>query len=604
MAACSRPPRVSRTCDSRSGFALLWAVFLIMMVTTASFVSYTLSTSADRLAWVDARRSQAEELATATTEFAIEIVRNAIEDDVAVPTEGELTLGDEVTRYTIVQDGGDETGFDATVGMSAVYRFYRIRADAEVNGTRATVRRVVRATIVSAFQFAIFSDVDMFVYNQADTYVNGPVHCNADIYIYTFRDFVMNTNYVRAAGDYFEEPYFSRFKFAHSSPQHPDVRRWVEDPYDAAEIEEYSSIRYDSNFTGDDDNGDGDYNDHGDTPPFAQYVAERTSPPEFYNGTDTSYTMQTSEHGAVPLALPSLEDFEEYVADPVAGSYVWDDDSGKMVEVTPGTGTHSHGYYRETADLFIQSYENGSWKAWDGNGVDITADLVDVVEVSSLMDTYQAREAGNTDEIDVLILDMDELNDSGHFPSNGLLYLNGEGAGNGTDAKGFQLSNGERLQSDLTIVSPNSVYVQGDFNTDNKKSAAVMADAVHVLSNAWDGDKEWGDLPYASDTTYNMCVVTGSLEQLDEDDGFFVLGNLLRRHERWTDKDENFNGSLVTLGYSKYATGRPHTSWSGELSGGYRPPIRRWSFDEDLTDLSAQPPFAPRLVKVEDVVVF
>jgi len=51
------------------------------------------------------------------------------------------------------------------------------------------------------------------------------------------------------------------------------------------------------------------------------------------------------------------------------------------------------------------------------------------------------------------------------------------------------------LADRLTVVSPNPVYIWGDFNVNDKKPAAVICDAINLLSNRWDDSKTDGHLP-------------------------------------------------------------------------------------------------------------
>ena len=73
---------------------------------------------------------------------------------------------------------------------------------------------------------------------------------------------------------------------------------------------------------------------------------------------------------------------------------------------------------------------------------------------------------------------------TGHFPANGLVYASHELLGEGTDAGGLMLTGGAELAQSLTVASSGPVYVQGDYNVTDKKSAAVIGDAVNLLSNA------------------------------------------------------------------------------------------------------------------------
>jgi hypothetical protein len=168
--------------------------------------------------------------------------------------------------------------------------------------------------------------------------------------------------------------------------------------------------------------------------------------------------------------------------------------------------------------------------------------------------------------------------------------------GTGTDAKGVLLHNGSELAGPLTVVSEGPLYVQGDYNTVNKKGAAVIGDAVNLLSNSWTGSKSKGQLPTASNTTFNMAIVTGNHESFV---GHYNGGleNLPRFHEKWSNKDCNIHGSFVNAWQSRYATG--HWAYGGDI---YQAPRRNWFYDTFFNDVDNLPPFTPRVVTAVDVV--
>src|SRR5262249_53691199 len=121
---------------------------------------------------------------------------------------------------------------------------------------------------------------------------------------------------------------------------------------------------------------------------------------------------------------------------------------------------------------------------------------------------YDAREGKN---IAVSEINVGLLNASGQFPPNGLVYAYRTDATT-SQPNGIRLTNGSEVLKPLTVVSQEPVYVQGDFNTTNKKGVAVICDAVNLLSNAWNDSKTASSgLPVATNTTYNLAFVTGNV---------------------------------------------------------------------------------------------
>ncbi len=136
------------------------------------------------------------------------------------------------------------------------------------------------------------------------------------------------------------------------------------------------------------------------------------------------------------------------------------------------------------------------------------------------------------------------------------------------------------------IVSPDPVYIQGDFNAPGagsgytKQAAVVMCDALNILSNAWDGSKAPGTgLPGASPTTINTAMITGTVSTPDDPDGSYSGGleNYPRFHENWSGVELKIRGSFIRLFDSQYAKGLWH--YGGSY---YTAPGRNWGFDPDL----------------------
>jgi len=139
-----------------------------------------------------------------------------------------------------------------------------------------------------------------------------------------------------------------------------------------------------------------------------------------------------------------------------------------------------------------------------------------------------------------------------------------------------------------SIVTPNALYIQGDFNKDVNSvmvdsttakdkvtPVAVMADSITLLSNSFSlanakqmrisatagGFSGWGFLKdpttyaLASDTTYNMGIVTHNqpttqARVLEGQSAPFVDTMLFM--ENWTGRTMNYLGSLVVLDTRRY----------------------------------------------------
>jgi hypothetical protein len=172
----------------------------------------------------------------------------------------------------------------------------------------------------------------------------------------------------------------------------------------------------------------------------------------------------------------------------------------------------------------------------------------------------------------------------------------------------------------FTVASENPVYVQGDYNsgvTDPfwgggtnatpHSAAAIIADAVTVLSNNWN-DLNSLNNPTAranragTQTYYRMAISAGKnipfpqpgfagvSNDFGTDGG---LHNFLRYLENWN-QPLNYNGSLVSMYYAEYDTGVFKCCTTV-----YNPPTRNYFFDTLFLNPANLPPATPMF---QDVV--
>ena len=275
-----------------------------------------------------------------------------------------------------------------------------------------------------------------------------------------------------------------------------------------------------------------------------------------------------------------------------------------------------------TADLRIV---NG--RGYDRNGNPVS--LVDPLSGQSAVRfsvLYDRRELKHMLTVEV---DVDKLGRSPAYPANGTVYLGAfqpdphapawpggavgvgpaEWSAYGTPWNSeltefaFKTKRAARLAGSLTLVSDNPVYVQGDFNTLDKRAAAIMADSVTVLSNNWgdvdgdgtfDGDLEYSLLPLeqrlAAPTTVNAGIMSGVVDIGADYNG--GLENFVRLVEDWRGAQLTLLGSMVALWDSRYADG-PYGR-----AGVFSPAIRDWRFDTDFLDLENLPPQTPRTYQI------
>ena len=248
-----------------------------------------------------------------------------------------------------------------------------------------------------------------------------------------------------------------------------------------------------------------------------------------------------------------------------------------------------------------------------------------------------ALAADKTGAVKVTNIDVEKLIDNlNDLPGwTGLLYLAEEGATifnangtvksagtpttvtiNGTNysttRRAFRLINGYEMPvkgsyNGLTIVSENPVYIQGNYNTASssgsnppsnsgtytdpdasgytRKPAAVIADAVTVLSGAWlDAESNQAiSTRIATNTTVNAAIVSGYTPS----NGSYSGGgeNFIRLLENWGTATFCYYGSLVQLYRSNQAVG----PWNGDGTVYLSPQTTRIFYD-DATFSTDSPP--------------
>lgn len=591
----------------------------VAMATTVITVFATGAMVAMMLTLASASRKSAEVhsddvLARYLAEGAIQIVKKDIQQTIAnwgIPEPVQTVMVDGHAVQVSVGQTGYFSSETAPTGIQTWLLGYGLEAETDFGGAHAKVSQLINARATPIFQFAVFYTEDLEVSPGPNMTLGGRVHSNENIYLSpNGSTLTANTNYVRSVGDI----YRARKNNLNASNGTVMIRKYVENPFDPTEPEEYvemvskgtidwlggtSVSGYDSNFTeGLDYDGDGTfYSSEYDLPPFLEGSLEFWSEPDGYTD-DTGYSVLTGEHGIGEAVTPTIGSIKAY-EEVEGGSYEWDTDLGDYVEVGPGAGTHDPGFFHETAGLkIIVTDDSGDWYATNSSGVDITADLK-LVGAVSIEEIFDARQAdGSSDTVMVAQVNVAALNTSGHFPSNGLLYQADLTAGPGTDCGGLMLTNASEVASGLTCVSESPIYVQGDFNTVNKKGCSVIADAVNLLSNDWDNSKTVGTLPTAADTTFNTAIITGNQETTSSNYNG-GLENLPRFHENWSGKTATITGSLVNTWQSELATG--FWKYGGDR---YTAPGRNWNYDESFNDLFSLPPYTPMAVSADDVVIW
>lgn len=197
---------------------------------------------------------------------------------------------------------------------------------------------------------------------------------------------------------------------------------------------------------------------------------------------------------------------------------------------------------------------------------------------------------------------------------------------NGTTVPGIYYPNNPGNTKGFTFSSENGTYIWGNYNTTGVDRsglgtsevtpaeryaplndglhipAAVIADAVTILSNAWNDGKSFA-YPFApnsrvaADTQLRFGLIAGdsltAKPTTTQSAGSFEglnggIHNFKRFLETWTNKRLNHTGSIINLFNAYNNNGR----WKC-CNTVYNPPTRDWTFESSYTNPNRLPPGSP-----------
>lgn len=588
---------------TRRGVALVFAVLTVFGAAAIASVMLTMAFSADKQSDVEVGRQRALYRAEGALQSAKKQLQDAVANWSGVPTAIVVNVDGVDVNVAVTPTGFHDVSTDGA-GIQSIVDAYELTAQTSVDGYAGEVNHIVNLSATPIFQYAVFYNNDLEILPGPAMTLAGRIRTNGDMYLGCDNTLHLNSNHVWALGDI----YRNRKNDPIVSSGSVYIREWVSNPFavavpawhmmeskpqmSAAGIT--STSGYDSNFTqGYDLNGNGSYTDLGDKLPFVD------GSQVYWAGTDAATgesgtSVKTGQTGVTEAVVPEVGSVAAW--EPATGGD-YDLVAGNYVAVPPGTGDYTKGFFHASADLSIIAKKDGTWKAYNHAGTDISSSIPSgMVQVQQLYNKFQA--GTSTTKNYVVNIDMAKLNTSGKFPTNGLLYAAMQGSGTGVNAHGVKLSNGATLAQKLTVVSEGPVYIQGDYNKNSPKGSAVMGDTVNLLSNAWNNSKTKGTLPAASATTYNVAMIAGNTNTTV---GAYNGGleNLPKFHENWSTKNCTIEGSFVNLWQAQKATG----AW-GINGDYYTPPNRLWTYDTDFNNVANLPPFTPMVVEADDVVTW
>ena len=494
---------------------------------------------------------------------------------------------DPINEYGVVQSGtavptgvfGKVPGYKGTFGTTYSYAATATMRAGSGRGNVAGVRRIFQYTQVPLCQWLYFFENVAELYIPATVTYNGPIHSNDSLYLFGTPNTINITGRVSSVNGTFDaESPWSKYWSGHTSASSlgPPI---------------YTSGR--SN----------------------QVIQVPRIEPM---GGDPSTVFNTSDSNL------DNDGFHELIEPPVNSA-------------TDPAAIATRRLYNKAGIIVAISGSTGATKTvTTGNLTTLTPAAVTAIQnaVTKKQNAiYDAREtstglySGTPKGIDVSTLDVAAFNAaiaSGATNFNGVLYIYDTTTPTAADPTAIRLKNGSVLPTNgLTIASVNPVYVQGDYNL-AQKPAAIAADAVVLLSNAWlDTNAESGDTlsnRTASATTYNTAIMAGFMKSFStvsssttlKTGGTIVatsgttatvggtstivsgtnyypeaitqgkdtagnysggINNFPRFLENWSSKTCTYNGSMISLFESKTF----NSQWN--TTNIFSPPTRNWNFD-------------------------
>lgn len=428
---------------------------------------------------------------------------------------------------TVIEQGGSR-------GLQALATDYQLIAEARgPRGGRARLAQGVRYLQVPLFQFGAFygQGVDLEIGPSMAMTFNGRVHANSNLHVVA-HDGLTLPSFVTAAGNIY------RYVKSDATPTR----------YSNPLIEDASGTLQPLNF------------DHQFGPNFAAPWSAAS-----WRGTAQSTfgpLVADSAMGIQPI-IPAIPALFNNPSNPDAISH-------QLIE----RGQPSDPPALQQVKLYYQA----GLRIVDGAATNSAGSPVTLpFGVVTARSFYDGREQAT---MSITQVDVAALRASGLAPANGILYVAQAGS-----HVGVRLVNGAQVPAGgFTVASENPVYIQGDYNTVNKVPAAVLGDAITVLSNNWapngsDGKGGWDTSSRpATSTTVNAAFGLGPSAESVVGQTNGQLENLIRLLENWNGIPLTYQGSLIALWHSQQATG----AWRCCGDAGtnyYNRPNRNWGYD-------------------------
>ena len=548
--------------NNEKGIIFISVIALLAVLTILGVVAVTSTTTDIKISSNYKRSKQAFYAAESGAEYKFNQLRIKLNNSLNNPdinSIAEMVMPGYTFNEDLPTTYGTQTNTSMTmgnfVGLTSFGQRYKIDSEAFMTGTntaRAKVTLLVDDDLIPLFQFAVFYENDLEILPGQDMVISGSrIHSNNNIY------------------------------FAAGAGKKLSI--------DAKTSSAGNIFNYRKDYPLSTMDGTVEFEDASDVyQAMAGLDSTSTSPdPEWATEALLRWggEVKSQDHGINQLNLP-LPDSSTAI------------DIIKPGEVGDTAEIKKSRYYWK-AGLRIM---DGVATDKDGNNVDLTSGGA---ENPLSTETFYDQREGKP--VTVTTIDMAKLQSN----INAMAALNNETTGNDpgilyiqetASNNGIRLINGSLFDPDIkklpegfTLATENPLYIQGDYNVDNRP-ASVAADAITILSNDWnDTDSQTSEQSLsnriASSTIFNAAIITGHMETTVGSQYSGGVENLPRFLEDWSTSTLTYRGSLISLWLSAQATG--NWEYGGKV---YKAPIRNWLYGININNL---PPGTPNVRQVQ-----
>ena len=560
--------------QSRSGYALLLTLCFvgIALLIFTSTLTWTSSSS------IVTERNNAYNRAVAAAEASTERVLSQVSRDFSYQTFNPAAMSayrnlvptnDWAAQFEFEDGEGtlDQTWVDSTTGMvltnldsqfAGLYGFVyqcKVRSNARPIGAAysdvtAAVRQDFQLASIPVFQFAIFYTLDLEINPGPAMTIGGKVHGNRDIYASPGASLLFADD-VGAVGNIYH----------HRHPDDPTSPSGIEPVYNGLRVEGDSSLSLPIGLS----NSPSAVVQIMDPPPLGEDPRSPLGKQRYHNKADLVIT-ETAANTLI-VKFNSSGDGTSFTTIP--------DDSLRTGSEYTFIRTNASFYdYREGKPVLGTEIDVAKFNKW------MTTNNVGMALTS------QRGRALNSVYVN------DERNVSGKLTA-------------------VRVVNGQTLPAaGLTVVTPRPLYVKGHYNatdlavgstnTAATKPASLIGDAITVLSGNWSDSYSSGtslSSRTAANTTVNAAFLAGIVQTTNSAGTKHYSGgveNFPRFLENWSGRTITYNGSMVVMFPSRYAT----KFWVAPGSTVYNAPNRRWAFDSNFLTMTKLPPCTPQVQKL------